>query len=209
MNLHEMRRQYGLHGLNEQDLPADPIVLFSRWFEQALASHTHEANAVVLSTVQGHRPSSRVVLLKDFGARGFVFFSNYRSRKGRELEANPYAALLFYWPELERQVRIEGRVERLSREESEAYFDSRPEGSRLSAIVSPQSSVVESRDALESLTEAFVQSGKPLKIPDYWGGYLLVPDSIEFWQGRPNRLHDRILYKLTDLRSWQISRLAP
>lgn len=209
MKLHDMRRQYGSDRLDEFDVPDDPISLFSSWFRQVADLQIHEANAVVLATAHENRPSARVVLLKEFGTHGFVFYTNYESRKGRELEANPYAAMLFYWPELERQVRVEGIVERLSREVSEAYFDSRPEGSRLSAIISPQSQTIPSRGMLETLAGEFLQSGKHLKMPDFWGGYVLQPDRIEFWQGRENRLHDRLVYALSEKGVWMLSRLAP
>lgn len=209
MNLHEMRQQYSKARLDESSMPDEPVSFFGIWFDEALKTHAHEANAVVLATTSGHQPSARVVLLKAFDQKGFVFFTNYESRKGKELENNPYAALLFYWPELERQVRIEGIVERVADEQSEEYFNSRPEGSRLSAIVSPQSRPVKSREVLEKAVRDFELSGKPLKRPPYWGGYRLKPHSIEFWQGRPNRLHDRIVYRLADDSGWHRSRLAP
>ncbi len=209
MKLHDMRRQYGSDRLDEFDVSDDPISLFSSWFRQVADLQIHEANAVVLATAHENRPSARVVLLKEFGANGFVFYTNYESRKGRELKTNPYAAMLFYWPELERQVRVEGMVERLSREVSEAYFDSRPEGSRLSAIISPQSQTIPSRGMLETLAGEFLQFGKHLKMPDFWGGYVLQPDRIEFWQGRENRLHDRLVYVLSEKDVWMLSRLAP
>jgi len=204
-----MRRQYGRDGLDEGNMPVDPLALFSIWFGQAVDLEMHEANAVVLATVHKTRPSARVVLLKEFGKHGFVFYTNYESRKGRELEANPYAAMLFYWPGLERQVRIEGKVKRVSREVSEAYFDSRPEGSKLSAIISPQSRTIPSRGMLESLAGDYLRSGQPLKMPDSWGGYALQPDRFEFWQGRKNRLHDRLVYELDEQGVWKLSRLAP
>lgn len=209
MKLHDMRRQYERHGLDEQIMPEDPLSLFGLWFEEAVAAHAHEANAVVLATLSGSRPSARVVLLKEISEGGFVFYTNYESRKGKELKSNPFAAMLFYWPELERQVRIEGSVVRISREASEEYFNSRPERSRLSAIISPQSQPVGSREALEHAAEQFLQSGRPLHMPDYWGGYKLIPDKLEFWQGRPDRLHDRVLYELVYDSKWQRTRLAP
>lgn len=209
MKLHDMRRQYERHGLDERFMPEDPLSLFGLWFEEAVAAHAHEANAVVLATLCGSRPSARVVLLKEISEGGFVFYTNYESRKGKELKNNPFAAMLFYWPELERQVRIEGSVVRISREASEEYFNSRPERSRLSAIISPQSQPVGSREELENAAGRFLQSGRPLKMPDYWGGYKLIPDKVEFWQGRPDRLHDRVLYELVSDRKWHRARLAP
>ncbi|MBK9290250.1 MAG: pyridoxamine 5'-phosphate oxidase [Bacteroidetes bacterium] len=209
MKLHRMRKQYVKGELDDAGLPDDPLVLFSQWFEEAVATHAHEANAVVLATASGNQPSARVVLLKEFGSEGFVFYTNYESRKGKELAANPLAAMLFYWPELERQVRIEGITEKVSREQSRAYFVSRPDGSRLSAIVSPQSTAIASRLELEAQADDYLKSGKPLDMPDYWGGYLLKPRRIEFWQGRANRLHDRMLYEVNDLGQWKRTRLAP
>jgi pyridoxamine 5'-phosphate oxidase len=203
-----MRKQYQREWINEHNLPDDPLSLFGHWFEQAVA-HEHEANAVVLATSSQNKPSARVVLLKEFGNEGFVFYTNYESKKGRQLTDNPNAAMVFYWPTMERQVRIEGKVERLSRKESEAYFDSRPDGSKLSAIISPQSQPIASRSELEQLAETLLRSGQALNMPDYWGGYRLIPESIEFWQGRPNRLHDRIHYSLVALGKWQRMRLAP
>lgn len=208
MKLHDMRKQYQREWINEHNLPDDPLSLFGHWFEQAVA-HEHEANAVVLATSSQNKPSARVVLLKEFGNEGFVFYTNYESKKGRQLTDNPNAAMVFYWPTMERQVRIEGKVERLSRKESEAYFDSRPDGSKLSAIISPQSQPIASRSELEQLAETLLRSGQALNMPDYWGGYRLIPESIEFWQGRPNRLHDRIHYSLVALGKWQRMRLAP
>lgn len=209
MKLHDMRKHYQKGVLDEENVPAEPLSLFTLWFNEALEAHSHEANAVILATSDGSQPSARVVLLKEYGVEGFVFYTNYESRKAHDLAINPRAAMLFYWPELERQVRIEGQVQKTSSVSSQAYFDSRPEGSRLSAIVSPQSRVVASRAALEALAEEYIRSGQPLKMPDYWGGFVLVPHRVEFWQGRENRLHDRLVYALIESGRWQLSRLAP
>jgi pyridoxamine 5'-phosphate oxidase len=211
VSIADLRREYAHARLDEKDVSHDPIVEFARWFADAQAAQVEEANAVVLATAtRAGAPSARVVLLKAFDQRGFVFFTDYRSRKGIELEANPRAALVVYWGELERQVRITGSVERTSAEESEVYFRSRPLGSRLGAWVSHQSVPIPSRAMLETgLREAerrFADGDVPL--PPYWGGYRVKPDAIEFWQGRENRLHDRIGY-VRDGEGWRIQRLAP
>ena len=210
-SLADLRREYARARLDEEDVSHDPIVEFARWFADAQAAHVEEPNAMVLATatVDGS-PSARVVLLKAFDERGFVFFTDYRSRKGSELEDNPRAALVLHWKELERQVRITGPVERTSIEDSEAYFRSRPIGSRLGAWVSHQSAVIPSRTALEAglaeVEERFADGEVPL--PPYWGGYRVRPETIEFWQGRESRLHDRIRY-LRSGEAWRIERLAP
>ena len=210
-SLADLRREYARARLDEEDVSHDPIVEFARWFADAQAAHVEEPNAMVLATatVDGS-PSARVVLLKAFDERGFVFFTDYRSRKGSELEDNPRAALVLHWKELERQVRITGPVERTSIEDSEAYFRSRPIGSRLGAWVSHQSALIPSRTALEAglaeVEERFAEGDVPL--PPYWGGYRVRPETIEFWQGRESRLHDRIRY-LRSGEAWRIERLAP
>lgn len=188
----------------------DPLRQFSVWFSEAERAGLRVPDAVALATAtRGGAPSARMVLLKDFGERGFVFYSNYESRKGRELEENPHAALLFYWDPLRRQVRIEGEVERLGAEESDAYFQTRPLGARLSAWVSRQSEVVESRDALErAVVELRDRVGDELAAPTYWGGYVLRPSVFEFWQHRDDRLHDRLRYR-RDGDAWVRERLAP
>ena len=211
MSTAELRRQYVRDGLAEADLDPDPIVQFGRWFDAATAAGLFEPNAMTLATAAADgRPSARVVLLKGFDAGGFVFYTNYDSRKGRELAANPRAALVLLWAELRRQVRVEGRVERTSREQSEAYFRTRPLGSRLGAWASEQSRVIPNRQVLEArvaeLAERFADRDVPL--PPAWGGFRLVPDLIEFWQGREDRLHDRLRYRRGP-GGWTVERLAP
>ncbi len=211
MSIADLRREYARARLDEKDVSHDPIVEFARWFAEAQEAQVGEPNAMTLATttVDGS-PSARVVLLKGFDQRGFVFFTDYRSRKGAELEANPRAALVFFWVELERQVRITGTVERTSNKESEAYFQSRPLGSRLGAWVSHQSRVIPGRAQLESglreVEQRFAEGEIPL--PPHWGGYRVRPQEIEFWQGRENRLHDRIRY-VRDRDRWRIERLSP
>lgn len=210
MDLAALRQEYMRAGLHERDLDVDPLAQFDNWFEQALSSGVALPNAMTLATATSEgRPSARTVLLKGFDVRGFVFYTHYRSRKGRELERNPRAMLLFCWTELERQVGIEGSVTRVSAVESDEYFASRPLGSRLSATVSPQSEVVESRDALEAgLEEASRRWRDAPPRPENWGGYRLAPDRFEFWQGRKDRLHDRLCYRRA-AGGWKIERLAP
>jgi pyridoxamine 5'-phosphate oxidase len=207
----DLRREYALARLDEEDVSPDPIAQFSRWFSEALAAEVEEPNAMVLATATPDgAPSARVVLLKGFDERGFVFFTDYRSLKGSELDANPRAALVFRWSELERQVRITGGTARTSEEESGAYYRSRPPGSRLGAWVSHQSRPIASRAVLErglaEVERRFADGEIPL--PPHWGGYRVRAEAIEFWQGRPNRLHDRIRY-LREGTSWRIERLAP
>jgi pyridoxamine 5'-phosphate oxidase len=235
MAMADLRREYSMGGLDRQDLAADPMAQFAKWFGEASAAQTGsrwrrigialyrlwhamlghspaDVNAMILATADKNgAPSARTVLLKGADARGFVFFTNYDSRKGHELSENPRAALVFYWPELERQVCVSGLVARLPVAESEAYFKSRPKGSRLSAWASNQSEAVASRDVLEKqwqeMAARFASGDIPL--PLNWGGYVLAPDSIEFWQGRPSRLHDRFRYARQVDNSWVIERLSP
>ena len=210
----DLRKEYARAGLRRADLQDDPIAQFARWFEEAVATEAIDPNAMTLATAAADgAPAARIVLLKGFDARGFVFFTNYESAKARQLAENPRAALAFYWQALERQVRIRGKVERVSREESEAYFRSRPLGSRLGAWASPQSEVVANREVLErglnAAREKFANGEVPL--PPHWGGFRVVPTSVELWQGRPNRLHDRFRYTRADEveSGWKIERLAP
>jgi pyridoxamine 5'-phosphate oxidase len=211
MSIADLRKDYSRASLTEADLVDDPIQQFSIWFEQALAAEIPEANAMCLTTVgPDHRPSSRIVLIKHIDARGFTWFTNYASRKGQDLKTNPHAALLFHWIELERQVRIEGRVERVTDAESDDYFNSRPLLSRLAAVASSQSAPVADRAALEQqLLDAGNTYGDHPVRPPHWGGYRLVPDRLEFWQGRRSRLHDRIVYTQRADGSWQRQRLQP
>jgi pyridoxamine 5'-phosphate oxidase len=211
MTLAELRREYTLAGLRRADLDPDPISQFQKWFAQAMQAEIVEPNAMTLATVAADaQPSSRIVLLKGVDARGFSFFTNYESRKGHELAENPKASLTFFWAGLERQVSIGGAVSKLSREESEAYFAVRPLGSQRGAWVSKQSRVVANREFLEKrLAEVEAQFGDKVPMPPYWGGYVLNPHSLEFWQGRPNRLHDRLHYQKNADGTWLIERLSP
>ena len=206
-----LRKDYGQASLNEDDVLDDPIAQFTQWFEQALKAEVNEPNAMNVATVDlDGRPSSRIVLVKQFDARGFTWYTNYDSRKAQELRANPHAALLFFWSELERQVRIEGRVETTSAEESDKYFHSRPLKSRLSAIASQQSAPIANRTALEQNYEAVAAgAGEAPPRPDNWGGFRLVPERIEFWQGRRSRFHDRIVYTRQEDGIWTRQRLQP
>ena len=205
-----LRRDYTLATLLEQNMARDPFEQFGRWFEEAHACEISEPNAMILATADANgRPAARTVLLKSFDTLGFVFFTNYESRKGRELAQNPHASLLFAWMDLERQVRLEGRVDKTSAQESDDYFDSRPADSRLGAWASPQSQVVPDRAAIEQrFVDVKQQYGESPPRPLHWGGYRLVPDVFEFWQGRTNRLHDRVRYRKDGSR-WVIERLAP
>jgi pyridoxamine 5'-phosphate oxidase len=208
----DIRKDYKLRSLLEKDVEADAIRQFDRWWQEAIHSEIDEVNAMTLATASADGiPAARIVLLKGYDERGFVFFTNYESFKGLQLAENPRACLVFFWKELERQVRITGLVEQVSAEESDTYFNSRPEGSRIGAWASPQSQVIESREWLEEREKTLVKdfTGKPLSRPAHWGGYRVKPINIEFWQGRPSRLHDRLQYTLQGENTWKIERLAP
>jgi pyridoxamine 5'-phosphate oxidase len=211
VTLADLRRDYSLAGLLEKDLAKDPFRQFEKWFQEAEAAKLHEPNAMTLSTAtRDGRVSGRTVLLKGLDGRGFLFFSNYESRKGRELEANPRASLVFPWLALERQVVVEGTVTKVSREESETYFHSRPRASQLGAWVSQQSSIIAGRAVLEETMKALEAkyAGQDVPLPPHWGGWRLAPEIVEFWQGRRSRLHDRLRYRKSQ-DSWVIERLAP
>lgn len=207
-----IRTEYTKDQLLETDIASDPIVQFNSWFQYAQEQNIPEPTAMTLATCSNEGvPSARIVLLKEVNQNGFVFFTNYNSQKGKELLENPRACLLFFWSSLERQIRITGLVQKVSKEESDAYFKSRPLGSQIGAITSPQSQVIESREWLEQkekeITETATQENA--QRPNHWGGYMVTPVAIEFWQGRPSRLHDRILYSLQENGSWKMERLAP
>jgi pyridoxamine 5'-phosphate oxidase len=211
MSIADIRKDYQLKSLAESEVSKSPFDQFSIWWEEAVQSAIVEVNAMALSTVSLEgRPSSRIVLLKGYNEEGFVFFTNYTSHKGNQIEHNQHVSLLFFWKELERQVRIEGIASKIAAEESDAYFNSRPVGSQLGAWASPQSQKIADRDILNQELEKVSAQFQEQEIPrpPHWGGYRVQPTSIEFWQGRSSRLHDRILYEQVD-QSWQISRLAP
>jgi len=211
MSVADIRTDYKKASLAEADVTADPFSQFANWFDQALKADVAEPNAMTLSTVNADgKPSSRIVLIKEFDQRGFSWFTNYDSAKGQDLDSNPHAALLFFWTALERQVRIEGRIEKLSDAENDAYFNSRPLGSRQSALASQQSQPIADREALEqNLAAVVAEFGEHPPRPAHWGGYRLRPERVEFWQGRSSRLHDRIIYTRDDNGAWTISRLQP
>jgi pyridoxamine 5'-phosphate oxidase len=211
MNVEDLRREYEGHGLHQSDVDPDPIAQFGRWFNDALSAGVLDANALSLATADADgMPSVRTVLIKGYDAAGFVFYTNYASGKGLDLAANPRAAMMFYWQPLSRQVRIAGTVTQTSRAQSEAYFAVRPRGAQISAAASAQSKAIPSRDALERIAAdiAAGYEGRDIPCPDNWGGYIVRPQTIEFWQGRPDRLHDRLRYTRRE-DGWKIQRLAP
>jgi pyridoxamine 5'-phosphate oxidase len=210
MNLYDLRRDYRLAALDETHVDADPMLHFGRWFDEAMKAGIEDANAMALATAtKDGAPSVRIVLLKSADARGFAFYTDYRSQKGRELAANPRAELCFFWKELERQVRVRGSVTKVTQAESAQYFESRPIESRLGAWASLQSSILKTRTELEArVAEARERFKDRVPLPPHWGGFRVAPEEIEFWQGRPNRLHDRLLYERVD-GAWRIVRLSP
>lgn len=213
MSIADIRTQYAQKKLCEEDALPNAINQFQVWWNEALVAELTEVNAMTLATAYADgTPDARIVLLKDFSKDGFVFFTNYESHKGKELSQNPQACLLFFWKELERQVRIKGSVTKISKKDSEQYFFSRPIGSQLGAIASNQSEVLQNREQLEEKLNKIkdeVEAGKKIEKPEYWGGYIVKPLSIEFWQGRPNRLHDRLRYTLNENEAWLMERLSP
>lgn len=208
----DIRKDYQLQSLLETDVAHNPFEQFNRWWDDAVKSELDEVNAMTLATASATAmPSARIVLLKSATPEGFVFFTNYNSHKGKEMETNPFACLVFFWKELERQIRITGTIEKVSAAESDDYFNSRPVGSRVGAWASPQSSVIPSRETIETNIVKYEQefAGTEITRPPHWGGYIVKPTLIEFWQGRPNRLHDRIQYSKTQEGGWKFVRLAP
>jgi pyridoxamine 5'-phosphate oxidase len=211
-NIADLRKDYSLQELSEKEINPNPFIQFKFWFDQALAAQLTEPNAMTLATsTPDGKPSGRMVLLKNFDERGFVLFTSYNSHKGQELAENPHAALVFWWAELERQVRIVGTVEKISTEESDGYFEMRPPHSRLGAWASNQSEVIAGREVLERQWQEFQRKYQNQEVPrpPYWGGFRVIPQEIEFWQGRSSRLHDRLLYIRLDYGGWQIERLSP
>ncbi|MCZ2299768.1 MAG: pyridoxamine 5'-phosphate oxidase [Chitinophagales bacterium] len=211
LSIAAIRTNYSKASFTEQDAAYSPFEQFKKWWNEAIHSNIHEVNAMTLATVNAKgTPSARIVLLKDFNEHGFVFFTNYQSDKGKEIAQNSNVALVFFWKELERQVRIEGIAEKISNEESDAYFNSRPIGSRIGAWASHQSAVIPYREVIEQNEKKYAEifGTENVPRPDYWGGYCVKPNLIEFWQGRPNRLHDRLQYTLEN-NIWMMERLAP
>jgi pyridoxamine 5'-phosphate oxidase len=211
-NIADIRREYSLQSLTENNIDPNPIIQFKKWWDETLNSEIIEPNAMTLATAsQDGLPSARIVLLKGFSEKGFVFFTNYESYKGQQLAENPKACLVFFWKEIERQVRITGLVSKISAKESDEYFETRPGSSRIGAWASPQSRVIENREWLDQQFNSLAakMEGASIQRPPYWGGYIVNPVMIEFWQGRPDRLHDRIQYSIEEDGGWKIERLAP
>ena len=213
VSIADIRKDYKLRSLDESDVAGNPIDQFTRWWDEAIKSNIDEVNAMTLATAtKSGMPSARIVLLKGYDANGFIFFTNYESQKGKELAENPQVALVFFWKELERQVRIDGIIEKVTATESDAYFQSRPAGSRIGAWASPQSKVISGRDVIENNYRVFEEKfpdQEAIPRPPHWGGYIVKPHTIEFWQGRSSRMHDRIQYKMEAGNQWTIQRLAP
>jgi len=208
-NLHSFRKNYTKFQLDEKSVKENPFFQFDKWFKEAVLDGTFEANAMIISTVNTNlKPSSRVVLLKHIVEEGFIFFTNYDSKKGQDIAANDNASILFFWEKFERQVRIEGKIEKVPEEFSDDYFSNRPKASQIGAIISNQSELIKSRDVIEKRFSKLQNSNREIKRPKNWGGYILVPSYFEFWQGRANRLHDRITYTL-EKDNWKISRISP
>ncbi|MCZ4695121.1 pyridoxamine 5'-phosphate oxidase [Ancylomarina euxinus] len=209
-DIQKKRHEYKLKQLNEQDVDQNPFIQFNAWFKMAMEANLPDANAMTLATVNSEgKPTARILLLKDYTDDGYCFFTNYTSRKGEDLKQNPYGAIVFFWPQLEKQIRIEGRIEKLKSEYSDQYFMARPMGSRRAAAVSPQSSILNNRTELEqAIEEHIIKYGEAFERPEFWGGYKLIPEKFEFWQGRENRLNDRIEYILKE-HHWISHRLAP
>jgi pyridoxamine 5'-phosphate oxidase len=211
-NIADIRKDYQLQTLDEQEVHPHPLGQFNRWWDQALHAEIDEVNAMTIATVdRDGNPNARIVLLKGLDETGFVFFTNYASSKANDIENHPYGCLVFFWKELERQVRVRGKIDKLDLKESDAYFFSRPIGSQIGAWASPQSQVIANRLVLEQWVEAYEKqfAAEAITRPPYWGGYRVVPEEIEFWQGRSNRLHDRIRYRRTEENGWLMERLAP
>lgn len=205
----DLRTDYGKNRIDEDAVPENPFLWFAQWLDEAVNCGIPDANAMIMSTVSSEgKPSSRVVLLKELSENGMVFFTNYESRKGEDIAVNPNIALLFFWPQLERQIRIEGRAQRITEIESNDYFNSRPLQSRAAAVVSEQSKVIPDRKMLDKAFDELISTDKEITRPQHWGGYRVIPCSFEFWQGRPNRLHDRIRFRL-EKDNWIVERLAP
>ncbi len=212
LHIAEIRKEYTLHELSTDNLANDPIEQFQNWFKQAIDAEVNEPNAMTLATVNSEgKPNARIVLLKGIENNSFVFYTNYKSQKGNEIAQNQFGAMVFFWPELQRQVRIEGKISKLSEEASTAYFKSRPIESQIGAIVSPQSQKINDRSILENAFEQYQNSmnNQGIEKPEHWGGYALDPSKIEFWQGRASRLHDRLRFELSATNNWEIFRLAP